>query len=121
MYLTGPVTLHYVPDEEQLLRFGRTLEAMWTAIRAAGATGDFRPNPGPSCAWCSHRALCPAWDGVPPPYPGWPTGPAATDPEVTDPAATDPEATDPAAAAGVPEAGDPAAAIGAGPPDRTAA
>ena len=67
-----------MPDEEQLLRFGRMLEAMWTAIRAAGATGDFRPNPGPSCAWCSHRALCPAWDGVPPPYPGWPTGPTAT-------------------------------------------
>ena len=75
MYLTGPVILHYVPDAEQLLRFGRTLEAMWTAIRAAGVTGEFRPNPGPSCAWCSHRAVCPAWDGVPPPYPGWPTGP----------------------------------------------
>jgi putative RecB family exonuclease len=82
MYLTGPATLHYVPDAEQLLRFGRTLEAMWTAIRSAGATGDFRPNPGPSCAWCSHRALCPAWDGVPPPYPGWPTDPgvAGADP-----------------------------------------
>ena len=82
MYLTGPETLHYVPDAEQLLRFGRTLEAMWTAIRSAGATGDFRPNPGPSCAWCSHRALCPAWDGVPPPYPGWPADPgvAGADP-----------------------------------------
>ena len=87
MYLNGPVTLHYVPDEEQLLRFGRTLEAMWTAIRAAGATGDFRPNPGPSCAWCSHRALCPAWDGVPPPYPGWPTDTsgAAADAPADDP------------------------------------
>jgi putative RecB family exonuclease len=72
MYLTGPEALHYVPDEAQLLRFGRTLDAMWVAIRAAGATGDFRPNPGPACAWCCHRALCPAWDGVPPPYPGWP-------------------------------------------------
>ena len=75
MYLTGPETLTYVPDAEQLLRFGRMLEAMWTAIRAAGATGDFRPNPGPACAWCSHRARCPAWDGVAPPYPGWPADP----------------------------------------------
>jgi putative RecB family exonuclease len=77
MYLTGPEALHYVPDEAQLLRFGRMLDAMWVAIRAAGATGDFRPNRGPACAWCCHRALCPAWDGVPPPYPGWPadTGP----------------------------------------------
>ncbi len=76
MYLTGPVALHYAPDEEQLLRFGRTLDAMWTAIRAAGDTGDFRPNRGPACAWCSHRAVCPAWGGVPPPYPGWPADPA---------------------------------------------
>jgi putative RecB family exonuclease len=78
MYLTGPEALSYTPDEAQLHRFGRTLDAMWAAIRAAGATGDFRPNPGPTCAWCSHRARCPAWDGVPPPYPGWPAD-AATD------------------------------------------
>lgn len=77
MYLTGPEALHYVPDTEQLLRFGRMLDALWRAIRAAGATGDFRPNPGPACSWCSHRARCPAWDGVPPPYPGWPADPAA--------------------------------------------
>jgi putative RecB family exonuclease len=70
MYLTGATTLHYVPDEEQLRRFGRTLDAMWSAIRAADAAGEFRPDPGPSCAWCSHRALCPAWGGTPPPYPG---------------------------------------------------
>jgi putative RecB family exonuclease len=24
------------------------------------------------CEWCSHRAICPAFDGTPPPYPGWP-------------------------------------------------
>ena len=75
MYLTGPEVLRYEPDEAQLRRFGRMLDAMWVAIRAAGATGDFRPNPGPGCAWCCHRAVCPAWDGVPPPYPGWPAEP----------------------------------------------
>ena len=75
MYLTGPEVLRYVPDEAQLRRFGRMLDAMWVAIRAAGATGDFRPNRGPACAWCCHRAVCPAWDGVPPPYPGWPAEP----------------------------------------------
>jgi hypothetical protein len=47
-------------------------EAIWAAIRTAGSTGDFRPNPGPSCGWCGYKPLCPAWDGVPPPYPGWP-------------------------------------------------
>jgi putative RecB family exonuclease len=81
LYLTGPEVLTYVPDEVQLRRFARTLEAIWAAIRTAGATGDFRPNPGPACSWCSHRALCPAWDGVPPPYPGWP-GDAAVNEEV---------------------------------------
>ena len=72
MYLTGPVALRYVPDEEQLRRFGRTLDAVWAAVRAADAAGEFRPNPGPPCTWCSHRALCPAWGGTPPPYPGLP-------------------------------------------------
>jgi putative RecB family exonuclease len=77
LYLTGPEELRYTPDEAQLRRFARTLDAIWTAIRSAGATGDFRPNPGPSCSWCDYKSLCPAWDGVPPPYPGWPgDGPA---------------------------------------------
>jgi putative RecB family exonuclease len=78
LYLTGPEELRYTPDEAQLRRFARTLDAIWAAIRSAGATGDFRPNPGPSCAWCCHKPACPAWDGVPPPYPGWP-GDAATE------------------------------------------
>jgi putative RecB family exonuclease len=77
MYLTGPEVLSYTPDEEQLHRFGRMLDALWAAIRAAAATGDFRPNPGRACSWCSHRGLCPAWDGVPPPYPGMPQDPGA--------------------------------------------
>jgi putative RecB family exonuclease len=72
LYLTGPEELRYTPDEAQLRRFARTLDAIWTAIRSAGATGDFRPNPGPSCSWCAYKSWCPAWDGVPPPYPGWP-------------------------------------------------
>ena len=72
LYLTGPEELRYAPDEAQLRRFARTLDAIWAAIRSAGATGDFRPNPGPSCGWCGYKPLCPAWDGVPPPYPGWP-------------------------------------------------
>jgi putative RecB family exonuclease len=72
MYLTGPEELRYTPDEAQLRRFAHTLEAIWTAIRAAGESGDFRPNPGPSCGWCGYKKQCPAWDGTPPPYPGWP-------------------------------------------------
>jgi putative RecB family exonuclease len=72
MYLSAGENLTYEPDEPELRRFERTLEAIWLAIRTAGETGDFRPNRTRMCDWCSHKALCPAWDGTPPAYPGWP-------------------------------------------------
>jgi putative RecB family exonuclease len=74
MYLADGESLTYAPDEAELRRFERTLDAIWVAIRAAGATGDFRANPSRMCDWCSHKPRCPAWGGTPPPYPGWPTG-----------------------------------------------
>jgi putative RecB family exonuclease len=72
MYLTDGESLTYHPDEPELRRFARTLEAIWAAILKAGRDGDFRPNPGRLCDWCSHQALCPAFGGTPPEYPGWP-------------------------------------------------
>ncbi|MCW0216325.1 MAG: RecB family exonuclease [Pseudonocardia sp.] len=84
IYLANGERLTYTPDEDELRRFERTLDAIWAAILEAGRTGDFRPNPGPACGWCDHKALCPAWDGTPPPYPGWPE----PDPAATDTAAT---------------------------------
>ncbi|GAA2538271.1 RecB family exonuclease [Pseudonocardia hydrocarbonoxydans] len=74
IYLADGQCLTYAPDEEELRRFQRVLEALWEAVLAAGATGDFRASPSRMCDWCSHRSLCPAWGGTPPPYPGWPTG-----------------------------------------------
>jgi putative RecB family exonuclease len=85
LYLADAEALTYTPEEDELRRFGRTLDAIWAAILTAGATGDFRPNRGRLCEWCSHRALCPAWDGTPPEYPGWPSDPGpATDDTLTD-------------------------------------
>jgi putative RecB family exonuclease len=72
MYLTDGQSLAYTPDEAELLRFERTLEAIWQAILKAGKTGDFRPNPSKLCAWCDHQAHCPSFGGTPPEYPGWP-------------------------------------------------
>lgn len=72
MYLADGEALTYRPDEPELRRFARTLDAIWTAILRAGKNGDFRPNPGRLCEWCSHQALCPAFGGTPPEYPGWP-------------------------------------------------
>ncbi len=77
LYLADSQVLEYSPDLEELMRFERTLTAIWRAILAAGATGDFRPKPSRLCDWCSHRALCPEFGGTPPPYPGWPEAPAA--------------------------------------------
>ena len=72
LYLGDGQALTYRPDEAELRRFERTLSAIWTAIRDAGASGDFRPNPSRLCDWCNHRSRCPAFGGTPPPYPGWP-------------------------------------------------
>lgn len=77
IYLADGQLLDYSPDRDELLRFEKTLMAIWRAIQSAGETGDFRPNPSRLCDWCPHQQPCPAFGGTPPPYPGWPTEPAA--------------------------------------------
>src|ERR1700758_5187318 len=72
LYLSDGQVLDYTPDLDELLRFEKTLMAIWRAIQSAGATGDFRPHPSRLCEWCAHQSRCPAFGGTPPPYPGWP-------------------------------------------------
>jgi putative RecB family exonuclease len=69
LYLGDGDALTYAPDEQELVRFERTLQAIWTAIERAVSTGDFRPSPSRLCDWCDHQALCPAFGGTPPPFP----------------------------------------------------
>jgi putative RecB family exonuclease len=69
LYLSDGEALTYSPDEGELIRFERTLQAIWSAIERAVATGDFRPNKSRLCGWCDHQALCPAFGGTPPPFP----------------------------------------------------
>ena len=76
LYLADGQVLDYSPDLDELLRFEKTLMAIWRAIQSAGATGDFRPHPSRLCDWCAHHAHCPVFGGTPPPYPGWPEHPA---------------------------------------------
>jgi putative RecB family exonuclease len=76
IYLADGQLLDYSPDRDELLRFEKTLMAIWQAIQSAGATGDFRPSTSRLCNWCPHKELCPAFGGTPPPYPGWPEYPA---------------------------------------------
>jgi RecB family exonuclease len=44
----------------ELLRFERTLLAIWAAIERAVATGDFRPNRTPAVRLVRPPALCPS-------------------------------------------------------------
>ena len=72
IYLADGQVLDYSPDRDELLRFEKTLIAIWRAIQSAGQTGDFRPNQSRLCEWCPHQKHCPLFGGTPPPYPGWP-------------------------------------------------
>ena len=72
LYLADRQALSYTPDEAELIRFERTLVAIWSAIQRAARSGDFRPNPSRMCDWCDHKPRCPAFGGTCPPYPGWP-------------------------------------------------
>ncbi|OBI53366.1 RecB family exonuclease [Mycobacterium sp. E787] len=72
IYLADGQVLDYAPDHDELLRFEKTLMAIWRAIQSAAPTGDFRANPSRLCEWCAHRQHCPTFGGTPPPYPGWP-------------------------------------------------
>ncbi|MEU7617819.1 PD-(D/E)XK nuclease family protein [Micromonospora rifamycinica] len=69
LYLKDAEVCDYSPDAEELLRFERTVVALWQAIEQATARQDFRPRPSRLCDWCSHQAHCPAFGGTPPPFP----------------------------------------------------
>ena len=88
IYLADSQVLDYAPDLDELLRFEKTLMAIWRAILSAGQTGDFRPSPSRLCEWCPHQQHCPTFGGTPPPYPGWPDRLGAQPvPHPTEPAA----------------------------------
>ena len=88
IYLADSQLLDYAPDLDELLRFEKTLMAIWRAILSAGQTGDFRPSPSRLCEWCPHQQHCPTFGGTPPPYPGWPDRLGAQPvPHPTEPAA----------------------------------
>ena len=74
MYLSDGQVLTYEPDAAELDRFGRTLSAIWSAIRTAVASGDFRPRRSWMCRTCEHHSRCPEFGGEIPPYPGPPPG-----------------------------------------------
>ncbi|MGH3683055.1 MAG: RecB family exonuclease [Natronosporangium sp.] len=81
LYLRDAEICDYTPEADELVRFERTLFALWQAIEKATAAQEFRPKPSRLCNWCSHQALCPAFGGTPPPFPQTPPEPAAPPPD----------------------------------------
>jgi putative RecB family exonuclease len=69
VYLADAQLVRLQPDEADLRALERTLRALSAAIARATTAGDFRPQRGPLCAWCSHQSLCPEFGGTPPPFP----------------------------------------------------
>jgi putative RecB family exonuclease len=89
IYLKDAEICDYAPDPEELVRFERTVLALWRAIEQATAARDFRPRPSRLCGWCSHQQICPAFGGTPPEYPEPAGGPepdedAASSPRMSD-------------------------------------
>lgn len=82
LYLKDAEICDYTPDPDELVRFERTLVALWRAIDRATAERDFRPRPSRLCGWCAHQEICPAFGGTPPPFPEAPP-PAAAEPVVS--------------------------------------
>ncbi|SER49991.1 RecB family exonuclease [Corynebacterium cystitidis] len=72
MYLKVIDSMFLAPSREELEYFERDLGELWAKIVADGRSGNFRPKTSKLCGWCSFQKLCPAFDGVPPEYPGWP-------------------------------------------------
>ena len=69
LYLGDGQVISYEPDEADLLATERKVLALAAAIAQATERGDWQPRPSRLCDWCSHRSLCPAWGGSPPPLP----------------------------------------------------
>lgn len=72
IYLKNGSWLTLSPDADSLAGTEATLDSLWAEIEQAGETGDFPPRTSRLCDWCAHQALCPAFGGTPPEYPGWP-------------------------------------------------
>ena len=72
MYLKVIDFMFLTPSTEELEFFERDLGDLWAKIEGDGRAGTFRPKTSKLCGWCPHQALCPAFGGTPPDYPGWP-------------------------------------------------
>jgi len=65
LYLSKPEAIIALPSEQSVRGVERKTTAIWTAVERACSTGDFRPNPGRLCDYCTFKPYCPAHGGDP--------------------------------------------------------
>lgn len=69
LYLGNAEIVRHAPTEQELLATERKVLALREAIASAASSAHFAPAPSKLCDWCSHKSICPAWGGTPPPMP----------------------------------------------------
>lgn len=72
IYLKTGTPMILQPTAQMLERTAEDLDRLWSQIETDGESGEFDPRTSRLCDWCAHRAVCPAYGGTPPEYPGWP-------------------------------------------------
>lgn len=61
LYLNGPTVYEIPITNPQLDAMERQLEALWSTINRAIATGEFPTRTSRLCDWCSYQDICPAF------------------------------------------------------------
>ncbi|PVU81560.1 exodeoxyribonuclease V subunit beta (plasmid) [Cellulomonas sp. WB94] len=68
-YLGDGQIVRHEPSEPEMVTFESRVRSIWAGIEDSARSGDWRPRPSKLCDWCSFKAVCPAFGGVPPTVP----------------------------------------------------
>lgn len=68
-YLGDGQVVRHAPSEPEMTTFETRVRSIWAGIEDSARSGDWRPRPSKLCDWCSFKAVCPAFGGVPPTVP----------------------------------------------------
>ncbi|MGI8756636.1 MAG: RecB family exonuclease [Acidimicrobiales bacterium] len=63
LYLGDGITITTEASGQSTRGLRTKISALWSAVERACEREDFRPRPGPPCAWCGFHAYCPAQGG----------------------------------------------------------
>jgi len=68
-YLGDGQIVRHAPNEPEMTTFETRVRSIWAGIEDSARSGDWRPRPSKLCDWCSFKAVCPAFGGLPPTMP----------------------------------------------------